>query len=108
LRPGQPLHPAFPPFWSTEFGSDGIDRDAFWAWQTESQPRMDVPLEEEPERVCLPSLIPAWKSGLATIVTLPYSGYFARQISRTHLVVSNETRVDAVSYAKALTMFALL
>lgn len=107
-RPGQPLHPAVPPFWGTEFGDDGIDGDAFWSWQREIIPRMDIPFEEHPERVSLPALINAWNSGLTSIVAIPYAGYFALRISPTHLVVSIETRAHAATYSQALEAFATL
>ena len=100
--PNQSLHPAFPPFWSVDYGQDGIDGDAFAAWQRQLQPRRDLPLEKHPERKSLPALITAWEGGLHTIVALPYSGYFAHRFSKTHLAVSNSTRAHESSYARAL------
>lgn len=101
-QPGQPLHPAFPPFWRAEHGYEGIDRDAVNKWMRALRPRLDLPLWAQPEHLSLPALIAAWEAGLATVVTLPYAGYFARRISPTHLVVSNETRADPALYTRAL------
>jgi hypothetical protein len=44
------------------------------------------PQDAEPRS--LQALIPAWKSGIDTIIVLPYKGYFAQRLSRRHLVVS--------------------
>lgn len=76
----------------------GIDRDAFNAWSSSLSP---IP-PKDLERQSLPDLIPAWESGLDTIVVLPYAGYFARRITRRHLAVSAATRNDPASYAMAL------
>lgn len=101
-RPGQPLHPAFPPFWQAEWGDEGIDGDAFNRWLAVLRPDLPVALAKQPERVCLDALIVAWNAGLETIVTLPYEGYFAQRISPRHLVVSAATRADPDSYSRAL------
>ncbi|MCU1584243.1 MAG: hypothetical protein JWM49_799 [Microbacteriaceae bacterium] len=101
-QPDQPLHPAIPPFWSAEYGRDGVDDAALAAWQRQLEPSHHLPFEEEPERRCLPALISAWETGLFTIVTLPYSGYFAHRLSETHLAVSNATRDNESSYTRAL------
>jgi hypothetical protein len=100
--PGQPLHPAFPPFWQGEYGDDGLDSAAFDRWQRASRPEMHVALESTPERICLDALIAAWNDGLGTVVTLPYAGYFAQRISAKHLVVSGSTRAHPASYNRAL------
>ncbi|HUG51202.1 MAG TPA: hypothetical protein VLZ78_09425 [Terrimesophilobacter sp.] len=100
--PGQPLHPAFPPFWQAEHGDEGVDSEAFEKWQRASRPEMFVALESTPERVCLDALIAAWNAGLETVVTLPYAGYFAQRISAKHLVVSGSTRAHPESYNRAL------
>lgn len=101
-RPEQPVPPSFPPYWRARHGYDGIDRDALFHWMRSIRNRRDLPLEEHPERRSLPALIEAWEGGLATIVTLPYAGYFADRISLSHLVVSNETRADPEMYSRAL------
>ncbi|GAB3034821.1 hypothetical protein GCM10027052_10860 [Parafrigoribacterium mesophilum] len=100
--PGQPLNPAFPPFWQGEYGDDGLDSSARDQWQRASRPEMLVALESTPERVCLDALIAAWNTGLETVVTLPYAGYFAQRISAKHLVVSATTRARPESYNQAL------
>lgn len=100
--PGQPPHPAFPPFWRAEHGYDGINRHALNVWMRQLRPRRDLQLADTPERLCLPALIEAWEGGLVTVVTVPYSGFFARRMSATHLMVSNETRADPQSYKRAL------
>lgn len=69
----------------------------------DDQPNNSSPeFETQPERVCLDALIPAWESGLSSLVSLPYSGYYERRISSTHLVVSNATRARPDAYRRAL------
>jgi hypothetical protein len=103
-RPGQPLHPALPPRWDVEYGTDGVDQDAFSAWSMQLDPPVGRPLEEEPERVSLPTLIQAWQTGLQCIIVVPYAGYFANRVTRRHLAVSPSTRADATQYSTALAM----
>jgi len=91
-----------PPFWSSEYGRDGIDEAAFTAWQRQLEPEMDAALEMQPERLSLTALVGAWESGLHTVVTLPYAGYYARRISPTHMLVSTSTRSNPETYARAL------
>ncbi|MGN7200414.1 hypothetical protein [Arthrobacter sp. SAFR-044] len=50
-----------------------------------------------------PALIPAWESGIDSIIVLPYRGYFARRITRRHVVVSAEVRSTPEQYSRALT-----
>jgi hypothetical protein len=101
-QPDQPLHPAFPPDWTAEHGLEGVDLDAFNAWTRELQPNYMLPLKQHPERRCLPALIDAWKTGLDTILVMPYQGYYAKRISPRHLVVSAFTHNDLESYTRAL------
>lgn len=109
-RPGQPLNPLIPPFWQAEHGWTGIDADAYNAWERKCSPRSfpqprgtrEESAAELPEPQSLAALIAAWEGGLDTVIVLPYSGYFARRITKRHLAVSAATRNDPVSYSKAL------
>jgi hypothetical protein len=98
MQPGQPLHPLIPPLWTSEYGWDGIDQDAFNTWEQSMAQKVPT----DPERKNLSSLIPAWKSGLDTIIVLPYAGYFAKRVTRGHLAVSAATRNDPESHSRAL------
>ncbi|WP_434619689.1 hypothetical protein [Arthrobacter sp. A5] len=49
-------------------------------------------------------LIPAWESGLDTIIVIPYDGYFAQRVTRRRLAVSRSTRIDPDSYSRALQL----
>lgn len=75
MRPGQELHPLIPPLWTTEYDRDGLDSDAFNYWHNVLSP---IP-PSDAERRNLSDLIPAWESGLDTVIVLPYAGYFARR-----------------------------
>ncbi len=97
-RPGQDLHPLIPPLWSAEYGWEGLDLAAFNSWDQHLGARIPT----DAERWSLLDLIPAWESGLDTVIVLPYAGYFARRISRRHLAVSAATRDEPESYGRAL------
>lgn len=101
--PGAPLHPAFPPFWTAEYGEDGLDRDAVGRWQLSVAGDRAQSLEQQPERISLPALIDAWEAGLELVTVLPYAGYFALRLSPRHLVVSKSTRAEPDRYSRALS-----
>ena len=103
LRPGQELHPLIPPLWTTEYDWDGLDSAAFNNWHNDLSPI--PPSDAEPRN--LSDLIPAWESGLDTVIVLPYAGYFARRVTRRHLAVSAATRNDPATYGRALREAAL-
>lgn len=94
-RPGQPLHPVVPPFWITEYGAAGIDRDAFMKWDRVTTAIAPNPYPEL-------ALVNAWNSGVKAITVLPYSGYFAERRNSTHLVVSEDTMKDPNLFLAAL------
>lgn len=85
------------PFWD-----EGIDRPSYEEWRRSLRDDHSRPIQEHPERVCLDALIPAWRSGLLTVLQLPYRGYFAERINPTTLVVSRTTRHNPTLYRKAL------
>lgn len=91
------------PRWAVEHGDDGIDREALSRWTRSLDDGHTLLWEEHPERRCLDALIPAWRSGVESIVVLPYAGYFARRITRRHFAVSKATRDDPVLYDLALS-----
>lgn len=93
-----PLNPAVPFRWTNESFMAGMDHEAFNAWSARLAP---IP-PPDIERHSLADLIPAWESGLDTILVLPYAGYFAKRFTSRHLAVSAETRNDPDSYGRAL------
>jgi hypothetical protein len=98
FQPCQELHPVIPPLWTTEYDWDGLDRDAFHSWDKSLSPL--IPTDEE--RRNLSDVIPAWESGMDTVIVLPYAGYFAKRITRLHLAVSAATRNEPADYSRAL------
>lgn len=96
--PGQGLNPFIPPFWTQQYEWDGLDRDAYQTWEQRLLPKFP----HDAERRSLQELIPAWKSGIDTIIVLPYRGYFAHRLNRQHLVVSADTRNKEDDYSRAL------
>jgi hypothetical protein len=86
---------------STAWG-DAIDRDACGRWRMALHSADDVPVDRTPERLAFPALITAWRSGLTTVVTVPFEGYFALRTHPTHLIVSYATRNDPELYRHAL------
>ncbi|MBO1269276.1 hypothetical protein [Arthrobacter cavernae] len=66
-KPGQELNPLIPPFWASEYGMDGLDYAAFSKWDSSLIPAFPSPAE----RRSLQDLIPAWESGMDTVIVLP-------------------------------------
>jgi hypothetical protein len=66
---------------------------------------MPTRLEDQPERRDLAALIPAWRAGLTTIVTIPCAGEFTLRIGENALLTTAATREDSDSYRRALSMF---
>ena len=60
--------------WTVEYDWDGLDQAAFNNWDRSLRPL--TPTDEE--RKNLPDPIPAWGSGLDTVIVLPYERYFAQ------------------------------
>lgn len=71
-------------------------------WLDSVRERHEIPLEQHPERICLDALIPAWRSGLRTIIELPFAADVADRISAECLVVARRTRWDPTLYRRAL------
>ena len=86
----------------SDFWDDGVDREALNAWEHSLHDPYDLPLDQHPERLALPALIEAWRTGLNTIIELPFVGYYADRIDRERLVVSRRTRRDRGLYSRAL------
>ena len=70
--------------------------------QARRQPRS---LEEEPERMSLDALIPAWQAGLTKIVTIPCRVSYTHRIGERALLMTEGTRNDPNRYAAALDQF---
>jgi hypothetical protein len=85
--------------WPSPFWDAGIDRVAYEVWRE----TLPAPAGELPEHRVIEALTAAWRSGLTTIVVLPYAGYFAERINEEHLVVSASTRMDPGLFSRALS-----
>lgn len=98
----------FGPSWRDTFG-DGAFTDRYHAWilaRFEAQSgRQMRRYDEEPERVSLAALIPAWRAGLSKIVVIPCRGSHTRVIGEHSLLVTAETRDDPQRYSEALAQF---
>lgn len=101
--PSQGLNPLIPPFWTQQYEWEGLDREAYQAWDQSLIPKFPY----DAERRSLQELIPTWKSGIDTVIVLPYEGYFAHRQSLRHLVVSAATRNSPEHYSRALRENAL-
>lgn len=102
LAPGSPLNPSVPPLWQVDHGPAGIDAPALTAWETSLRDDHSIPARQTPEWRNLKALIAAWRSGVESIILLPYHGYYARRVTVRHLAVSKTTRDDPELYARAL------
>lgn len=104
VNKGNPLNPVMSPQWAIEYGDEGLDREAFYAWTAPlRKEEQETEFETEPERVSLPALRAAWEQGLDSIIVLPFNVKWARRIDSRHLAVSTSTRNDPHAYAAALT-----
>jgi len=86
----------------SEFWDEGVDRDALGEWEHSLREPNSLVLEMQPERRALPAVIAAWRTGLTTIIELPFAGYYADRIDGERLVVSMRARRDPDMYARAL------
>jgi hypothetical protein len=86
----------------SDYWESGVDMDAFTAWQVSLRPDQTLPLAEHPERRSLAALIAAWRTGLTTIIELPFAGYYATRIDRERIIVSAQTRRSVELYSRAL------
>jgi len=90
---------------STEaFWRIGLDLEAEWEWRRDP-PRPWRPGSLSPEHDVVEWLVPVWRTGLTTIVELPFAGYYATRIGRRHAVISRVTRRDPELYSIALSTF---
>ena len=96
------------PSWRDEIGDEALTEE-YETWNLarfEAQARRQpLSLDEEPERMSLDALIPAWRAGLSKIVTIPCHGSYTRRIGEHVLLVTDETRNDPKRYAEALDQF---
>lgn len=104
----QMLRELFGPSWRDEFGAEALT-EQYTAWaeaRFEAQSRRrSRSSDEDPERVSLAALIPAWRVGLSKIVTIPCQGSYTRIIGPHTLLVTEETRNNARTYREALAQF---
>ena len=102
------LDELFGPSWRDAFSDDAF-RDQYLVWkqaqfEANSNRRYQY-LEEEPERVSLAALIPAWQAGLSKVVVISCIDSYTKVIGRHALLVAAETRDDPERYSEALGLF---
>jgi hypothetical protein len=97
------------PTWRDEFGDSAFADPSYDIWVQDGfdAHRSSIPrkLQDSPERRDLAALIPAWRGGLTTIVTIPCRGEFTQRISPNALLITDETRDDSDAYQRALATF---
>jgi hypothetical protein len=84
------LDPVFAPTWLSRHGNDGFDHDAYRAWhhRVTFTPHGRL-LDHRPLDQSMRAVTAAWRTGLDTILILPYAGKYAERITARHLVVSD-------------------
>jgi hypothetical protein len=98
------------PHWRDAFGDAAFRDGGYGAW-AEAGPYARLaalcaaPEEDDPERRDLDALLPAWRAGLTTFVTIPCRGEFVQRIGPNALLVTDATRDDSASYRRALAAF---
>ena len=99
------LRRMFGPSWRDAFG-DAAFTDRYHAWTMANfKARQMRSFEEQPERMSLAALIPAWRAGLGKIVVVPCRGTHTRVIGEHSLLMTAETRDDPQRYSEALAQF---
>jgi hypothetical protein len=97
------------PSWRDRFGGEAFTSD-YDQWNRRQFEAIASPkpvaYDETPERASLDALIPAWRSGLTRLVTIPCRGEFTRRIGSAALLITEETRNDVARYTDALRSFA--
>lgn len=114
MKPGDPgrtelLHHIIGPTWRDEFGDEAFD-DPSYTQRERSTPEERAAarprtLADNPEHRDLEALIPAWRAGLTTIVTIPCRGEHTRRLGDNALLTTAATRADSVAYRRALASF---
>ncbi|MET3769888.1 hypothetical protein ABIB15_002592 [Marisediminicola sp. UYEF4] len=98
----------FGPSWNDSFGDDAFtEQRETWnvaRFHARTQ-RRPTSVDDDPERLSLRALIPAWQAGLTKIVTIPCQGSYTRVIGQHTLLVTHETRDDHERYSEALKQF---
>lgn len=93
------------PSWRDRFGDTAFDDRSYREWQDRDRPDpRPRRLEDTPERRDLDALIPAWRAGLTTVVTIPCVSAYARRVGNV-LVTTNAVRRSSDSYRRALSVF---
>jgi hypothetical protein len=94
------------PSWHDGIG-DAALTERYREWDSAFVDALQVPrpFGEDPERLSLHALVPAWRAGLTRVVLLPCEGSFTRRVGPSALVVTVETREDPARYASALRSF---
>lgn len=114
MEPGDPdrenlLRDMMGPTWRDEFGDAAFDDPSYndhehSAFEERAAARPHT-LTEDPEHRDLEALIPAWRAGLTTIITIPCQGEHTRRVGDNALLVTARTRADSVAYRRALSSF---
>lgn len=94
--------------WRSRFG-DAAFTAGYEAWIGRLQARRnrfhELPLELQPQRQALDELVPAWRRGLTTIVTIPCSGTYTRTIGDDTLLLTEPAYDDIDQLRAALRLF---
>lgn len=95
------------PSWRDDVGPEALTPAAEQWRSALLDRRLHAPraLDEQPEHAAVDALVPAWRSGLTTIVEIPCTGEFTRRIGEHCLLVTAETRADRERYGAALAGF---
>lgn len=98
------------PDWRAELGDAAFSDPSYEVWSQRGQDvhakALPQRLSDSPERRDMDALIPAWRSGLRKVVTIPCIGEFTRKIGNHAILVTENTRAGADSYRHALSTFS--
>jgi hypothetical protein len=93
-----------PFWWFREYGTEGVDVDAYEAWMRELEPMKTAHLASSPERIAVEAVARAWRQGLRNVYVMPFedSGGAEWNGARS-MTVSARTRLDPNRYPAVFT-----
>lgn len=94
--------------WRSRFG-DAAFTAGYEAWKGRLRARRDrvheLPLELHAQRQALDELVPAWRRGLTTMITIPCSGTYTRTLGDDTLLLTELVHDDVDQLRAALRLF---
>lgn len=97
------------PSWRDEFGNAALEDPSYREWSRQGDEAHAAShargIRDDIIRQAVRALVPAWRAGLTTIVTIPCRGEHTRRLGSHGLLMTDETRSDLAALERALRTF---